>query len=114
MAAQSILKRSASNDTERDQWVPIKVEPPIRYVVPQKLAFKRIRNGFFRKLFPWPAIQVEYTIKNGSLEAWSGTEKIWKNRFRKLIANTRYPIPVEKFDWNRISSKNGVTLRIRL
>lgn len=114
MAAQSILKRLSSNNIGMDAWVSIKAEPPIRYVVPQRIVLTQIHKGLLRKLFPWPAIQVEPTIKNGIMEAWSGKERIWEGSFRKLIANSRYPLPVERFDWNRVDSRNGVLLKIKL
>ena len=84
------------------------------YVVPQKLAPAQIYKGPLSKLFPWPAVQVEPTLKYVIMEAWSGTERIWAGRFRKLIANTRYPLPIERFDWNRVDLRNGVLLKIKL
>jgi thioredoxin reductase len=113
MAAQSILRRLISNDDRMEQWVPVKTEPPIRYVVPQKLAPRQIRKGPLRKLFPWPAIQAETSLKNGIMEVWSETEKIWEGRFGKMIANTRYPLPVERFDWNRVRSGSRLLIKIR-
>ena len=38
MAARNILKRLASNDDVTEPWITIRAEPPIRYVVPQKLS----------------------------------------------------------------------------
>lgn len=113
MAAQSILRRLISNDDGIEQWVSIRAESPIRYVVPQKLAPRQIRKGPLRKLFPWPAVQVGTTLKNGIIEVWAETEKIWEGRFGKMIANTRYPIPVERFDWNRVSSRSRLLIKIR-
>jgi hypothetical protein len=31
-----------------------------------------------------------------------------------VIANNRYPLPVEKFDWKRVDSEKGINLRIPL
>jgi hypothetical protein len=114
VAAQSILRRLQSYDDGMAQWVSVKAQPPIRYVVPQRLSLGQIHNGPLRKLFPWPAVQVEPTLKNGIMEAWAGSEKVWEGFFRKMIANRRYPLPVEKFDWNRVRSRKGLLLRITL
>ena len=111
-AARSIIKRIASNDAGNETWVSMKVAPPVRYVVPQKLASTRIRKRPPGKLFPGPAVQVETTLKNGIMEAWSGMEKIWERGFRRLIANNRYPLPVERFDWNRVDTRDGVLIKI--
>lgn len=113
MAARNILKKLASNDAETDAWISIKAEPPIRYVVPQKIFPRSTRRGPLRNLLPSPAVQAESTLKYGTLEAWSGEERVWAGRFRKLIANTRYPLPVERFDWNRIRPENGVSITVR-
>ena len=113
LAARSILKTCIANNTVKAPCFPVKAETPIRYVIPQKLAPTQIRKRPFSKLFPWPAIQVESTLKNAVMEAWSGTERVWKGSFRRLIANTRYPLPVEKFDWHRVSSRDGLLMRIK-
>jgi thioredoxin reductase len=113
LAARSILKTCIANNTGKAPCFSVKAEPPIRYVIPQKLAPTQIRKRPFSKLFPWPAIQVESTLKNAVMEAWSGTERVWKGSFRRLIANTRYPLPVEKFDWHRVSSRDGLLMRIK-
>ncbi len=113
LAAQNILKRLTLPESETDRWIPLRAEPPIRYVVPQKLDPGQIREGCLRRMFPWPAIQIEFTLKNGAVTAMSGTERIWEGSFRKLIANNRYPLPVEKFDWNRVDSRYGIVLKIR-
>ena len=111
-AARSILSKLASHDAGTETSISMKVESPVRYVVPQKLAQERMRKSPHRKLFQVPAVQVERTLKNGMMEAWSGMEKIWERGFRKLIANNRYPLPVEKFDWNRVDPRDGVLIRI--
>jgi len=111
-AARSIIKKLDSNDAGTETSISMKVESPVRYVVPQKLDQERMLKSPHRKLFQGPAVQVEKTLKNGIMEAWSGMEKIWERRFRKLIANNRYPLPVEKFDWNRVDPRDGVLIRI--
>ena len=112
LAAQNIMKRVTSHENGGDPWFSMRAEPPIRHVVPQKIAPRQINTSPFCRLFPWPAFQVEPTLKNIVMEARSGKEKIWEGFFRKLIANNRYPLPVEKFDWDRADVGKGVTLRI--
>ena len=96
-----------------DPMISLRAEPPIRYVVPQKIAPARIRKRLFSTFFPWTAIQVEHTLRNPVLEACSGGKKIWEGAFSKLIARTRYPVPVEKFEWNRVDSEQGIVLRVK-
>jgi thioredoxin reductase len=113
LAAQNILQRLISPESATDGWISLRAEAPIRYVVPQKLYPRYIKKGCFRRIFPWPAIQIEFTLKNGYVTAFSGTEKIWEGSFHKLIANNRYPLPVERFDWNRVDSTYGIVLKIK-
>jgi thioredoxin reductase len=113
MAAQSIMKNLGSNRTQTDKSIRMSAESPIRHVVPQKIQPRQIRKALFSKLFPWPAFQVERTLKNPIIEASSGKEKIWERSYWKLIANTRIPIPVEKFDWNRVDPEKEITLKAR-
>ena len=113
LAARNIIRVSKSNEAAAGQFVSIRAKRPIRYIVPQKIAPTQIRKRLFSKLFPWPAIQVERTLRNPGMEAWSGKEKIWEASFWKLIANNRYPLPVEKFEWQRVDLKQGVILKIK-
>ena len=113
-AAHSILTHLTSGSRNHlDQLICISAASPIRYVVPQKIGPSQIRKRLFPKLFPGPAIQVERTLINAVIEAWSGNKKIWKRFYRKLIGNTRIPLPIEKFDWDRVDSKNGVILKVK-
>jgi thioredoxin reductase len=113
LAARNILKRFTLSESATERWIPLRAEAPIRYVVPQKLDPLQIRKGFLRRIFPWPAIQIEFTLKNGSVTALSGTDRIWEGSFHKLIANHRYPLPVDRFDWNRVDSRYGIVLKIK-
>jgi hypothetical protein len=112
-AARSILRNLTHEGTGMDLSIPLRAESPIRYVVPQRIGPSQIRKRLFSKLFPWPAIQVERTLLNPVIEAWSGDHRIWKRSYRKLIANIRIPLPVEKFDWNRVDSIKGVILKAK-
>lgn len=64
------------------------------------------------KFLPWPEIQLERILIRPTLEAWSGEQRIWQGSFLKLIGNTRIPIPIEKFLWDRVHPDLGVTLRV--
>ena len=112
LAAQNIISLSKSNKAGADQFVSIRAKPPIRYIVPQKIAPAQIHKRLFSKLLPWPAMQLERTLRNPVIKAWSGKEKIWEASFRKLIANNRYPLQVEKFEWQRVNSRKGITLEV--
>ena len=112
MAAQSIIKRLYSEESGVKNHVSILAEPPIRYVVPQKIFPDQVRGGRLQKLFPWPAIQVERTLKDGALKVWSGKSLVWEGPFRKMSGNTRYPLPVEKFDWNLVNYRKGLLLNM--
>jgi thioredoxin reductase len=112
-AARSILKRLKYTEPEKDECISIRAKPPIRYVVPQKIVPGRIRSHPFSWLYPEYSIQVGHTLDSPVLEAWSGNERIWKNSFWRLIARNRYTLPVEKFDWNRVDKKKGITLKLQ-
>jgi thioredoxin reductase len=112
LAARTIINVLKSNKASEGHFVSIRAKRPIRYIVPQKIAPPQLRKSIFSKLFPCPAIQVERTMRNPVMEAWSGKEKIWEASYRKLIANNRYPLPVEKFEWQRVDSREGITLEV--
>lgn len=113
MAARSIMKKLGSHRTQTDKSIRLRAESPIRHVVPQKIEPGQIRRRLFWKLFPWPAFQVERSLRNPIIEAWSGNHKIWKRSYRKLIANFRIPLAVDKFDWNGADWKKGVILKAK-
>ena len=113
LAARNILKILASHGDPIEQWIPLRAETPIRYVVPQRLAPGQMRKRDLGKHFSRPAFQVEPTLTHVVMEAMSGPERIWEGAFGKLIANSRYPLPTEKFEWNRVDSSNGIVLRVR-
>jgi thioredoxin reductase len=113
LAARNIMKRMGSREAGVDPLISLRAEPPIRYVVPQRIAPARIRKHLFCKFFPCTAIQVEHTLRNPVIEACSGREKIWKGSFSKLIANNRYPVPIQKFDWTLADSGQGIVLKVK-
>jgi thioredoxin reductase len=111
--ARSIVKSMTSHGSLGDDWLALRVDPPIRYIVPQKIAPLKIKSCLFPMLSPGVAIQVEETLKDVTLQGWSGERKIWERSYRRLLGNHRIPIPVEKFDWKRIDFEKGVLLKIK-
>jgi thioredoxin reductase len=112
-AARSILRRITSSESEGEDWIVFRVDPPIRYIVPQKIAPSKIKPCLFPILSPGVAIQVEKTLNHVTLEAWSGERKIWEKDCRRLMGNHRIPIPIEKFQWNGIDIRKGVRLKLK-
>jgi thioredoxin reductase len=112
-AARSILERVESGERESREGVSIRVDAPIRHVVPQKIAPDQIRSPLLPWLFPGCSIQLENTLVRPTLEVWSGNQRIWEKSFLKLIANRRVCIPIEKFDWDRVDAKKGITVGLK-
>lgn len=112
-AARSILRSLKAPDIQNERYIPIKVEPPIRYVVPQRIIptqAKRHRATWFS---PGVSIQLAHTTKNIVLEAFSGNERVWRKSYSRLIANTTIPLPIERFDWRRVDPEQGIALRAK-
>jgi thioredoxin reductase len=112
-AAKNILRRFESSESKMNEYIPLIVEAPIRYVVPQKIILNQIKSYRSSWLYPGFSIQMEHTLKNTVLEAWSGYEKIWEGSFSKLTANNRIPLPVNKFIWSRVDKEKGVALKVK-
>lgn len=111
-AGRNILRSFAGIPYEQNSHPYIMTERPFRYVVPQKIVLALLSGYRSSRLRPCISFQMERTIKNPVIEAWSGHEIIWMKRYRKLTAATRIPLPIEKFDWNRVSEKQGVRLML--
>ena len=112
IAAQNIIKRINMPEAEDENAITIGTEAPIRYVVPQRIKPISTKPHLFPWRYPGYSIQLEHTIKHPVLEAWSGDEIIWKQSFRKLIANNRVLLPAHKFDWGRVEPKKEITIRL--
>jgi len=110
LAARSILRHIQTTRPGTVRSVSVRSERPIRYVVPQRIA--PMPRRLLSKFLPWPEIQLERTLVRPTLEAWSGEERVWQGSFLKLIGNTRIPLPIEKFRWDRVHPGLGVTLRV--
>ena len=112
-AAQEILKSSQGFDSTGDESVGLRVEPPVRYIVPQSIAPAKIKSHLFKWFLPRCSIQAERTIERPIIQAWSGGKVIWERAFSKVIGNTRICLPIERFKWNQIDKKGGVILRLK-
>jgi thioredoxin reductase len=112
-AARGILKMMESSKPEDAHPISLRAEPPIRYVVPQRVFPNRPYSSLWSWMCPGVSIQLEHTIKRPVIEAWSGEEKIWTCSFAKIYANTRTSVPVRKFEWNRVDPGKGIVLRIQ-
>jgi len=112
-AAQSIARHLGAGNARRGEEFIIVAQEPIRYVVPQRIIpeeTKFYRSSLFR---PGPSIQLSQTLRACVLEAWSGSQLIWRKPYSKLIANTRIPLPLDQFDWRRADRDNGVVLKLK-
>ncbi|MBN2126564.1 MAG: FAD-dependent oxidoreductase [Deltaproteobacteria bacterium] len=113
LAGRGIARSLGSGGTAGQRGIRIRGLPPIRYVVPQRLIPERIKRSLLSQLIPWPSFQVERTLGLAVLEARSGEALLWSGAFRRIIANTRIPLPVEKFDWDGVDAEKGIVLQIR-
>ena len=112
-AAQSILKMAESSKPEDVHPITLRAEPPIRYVVPQKILPNQLYSSVWPWISPGVSIQLEHTVRKPVMEAWSGDEKIWEGSFSKINANTRTLLPLKKFEWNRVDANQKIVLKIR-
>ena len=112
IAARSVLRRIESREDQKRPWVPLRTQPPIRFVVPQKVALDRVRRQSF--WFPGVSLQVGETVKDAHLEAWSGDQKIWEKKYPRLIANHRVSVRVEEFKWRQVAPQEGIEIRLNV
>ena len=111
-SAENILRRFEQPEKEADEMFSLKAEPPIRYVVPQKIRSDRIKANLLPTLVPACSIQVEHSMDKPVIEAWSADRLIWRKSYRRLIANHRIPIPIWKFDLKHVNEQAGVILKL--
>jgi thioredoxin reductase len=111
-AAQSIVRYLRAQGAKAGAYVSVLAEDPIRYVVPQKIIPEEAKSYRSSLFHPGPSIQLSHTVKKGVLEAWSGSQVIWRKPFSKLIASTRIALPLDEFSWQRADREKGVVLRV--
>jgi len=114
IVARSILTGMETGESEEIPWVSLQSQPPIRFVVPQKVAPLKTKPLAFPFWFPGVSLQVTRSLKNATLEAWSGNRKIWEKSYPKLIANHRVPLPVTRFRWQEVDFEKGIHLRLNV
>lgn len=113
LAARNCLRTIEPPGPDGGTWISICAEPPIRYVAPQRIVPTKIEYQLLPWFSPWFSVQIEHTVRNAVLEAWSGDRKIWRRRFSRLIGHHRVPLPVGRFDWNGVDPERGIALRIK-
>ena len=111
-AARNIVRSLKSLAYEEEEGINLKVEEPIRYVVPQKILQAQIKSKSRQPFFSGCSIQLENSLDKPILEAWSGNRMIWSRSYRRLIGHHRIPVPICEFDLSRVDKKSAVTLRI--
>ena len=112
-AARNIVNTLRSNQADAAGGIRLRAEPPIRYVVPQTIVRRPKKVRGLSRLHPGFSIQLAHTMENPFIEAWSGAEIVWSKSFLRVIGNTRIPLPVHDFKWDRVNGEKGITLRIR-
>ena len=111
-AARSIIRRLRNSYKGNERYITIVAESPIRYVVPQKVLAGqdcKLRTSFLRPGF---SFQTSRNIGRARVEAWCKQERIWSKKCRKLIANSRIPLPLEEFDMSRTDAGEKITLKL--
>lgn len=111
--ARNIVARLSSSREEIENSVFLRVEEPIRYVVPQRV--ERPMTGGIRadRTLAMPSVQLARTIGHCVMEARSGGEKVWEKDCGRVIANHRMAIPLDRFDWRRVDFERGIELKVR-
>ena len=112
-AAQGILRMLQGSQLEDANAITLKAEPPIRYVVPQRIVPAQMESPIFPWMSPGVSIQLEHTVRKPVIEAWSGKERIWRGSFSKIYANTRTPLPLKKFEWRRVDPQKEIILKVK-
>lgn len=112
-AGRGILNMMEGTRPGSAQPIMLRGEPPIRYVAPQRI----LPDQIYSPRVPWMSagvsIQLEHTLKKPVIEAWSGDERVWRGSYSKIYATTRTPIPLKKFNWNRVNAEKGILLKIQ-
>lgn len=112
-AARAIITYLEAGGGKKQIGIRMTTRYPIRYAVPQRISPDEIRKPCFPRCAPWPAIQAGKTMGRSALEARSGQSLIWSGVYRKIIANTRLPIRVDRFNWKKVDEDKGIELTMR-
>lgn len=110
--AQNIIQYFRMENKTEHNIVKISTADPIRYVVPQLLSESREKNWKTSFLRPGVSVQLARTMKRVGMEALSGDNIIWSQKYTRIIGNNRIPIPIEKFRWEKVDFSKGIFLRL--
>jgi len=97
------------NDTNR---VTLSVSAPLRYAVPQVIFLNRARTTRTSCWSPGVSVQSALTLKRVTIEVWSGDRKLYSKRCSRLIANSRFPLQVERFDWEKADLSKPIMIKV--
>jgi thioredoxin reductase len=111
-AAMNILNKVSGISDNAGKYVLISGTDPIRYVVPQIIYINQIKKWKTAFWLPGFSMQISQTLKKVAIEAWSGPNKIWSRRYERLIASSRIPLPVEKFEWSKIDFSRNIVIKV--
>jgi hypothetical protein len=111
-AARSIIKRVRNSNAGNEKYITIVAENPIRYVVPQKVFAGRAYRTRPSPLRPGFSFQMSRNIAGACVQAWCHQERVWSKRFRKVVANSRIPLPLEEFDLSRTRAGEKIILKL--
>lgn len=83
---------------------------PLRFVVPQWTSRVVLQGN---KPMPGHSFQMARSMRGVTVEAVSDSGVVWSRAYRRLIANNRVALPVERFAWERIKPGARLCLRVR-
>ena len=111
-AAKNIINKVKGTSENNNDGFYLSTESPIEYIAPQKILLDATTTHKISSLTPGCAIQLIQTLKNPTIEAWSGSQLLWKKSYRRLLANSRISIPIWEFDFNQIEINSTIILKV--
>lgn len=109
-AAKGMLKRIKGTTLDRPATVRITPEKPIRFLSPQKVVPGNLKQYRMPWLGSGYCFQVAHTINGAAIRALCGDICIWQKSYRRLIADSSYKLPVEKFNWSAAKASQDIRL----
>ena len=110
-AARGIIADLEGRETAGGRGVSIIPEGAVRFAVPQKIMPDRLGNFRTSVFRAGPTFQVNRTLRHATMAAISGGRTLWRKTYRRLLANTSVPLPVERFDWQGVDPVRGIRLK---
>ena len=93
--------------------VELKAEDPIRFVSPQWTSPAWSKHRKALRSHPGYAFQMARTLERVTVEALCNGQTLWSHAYRRIIANNRVALPVERFAWGVVGDGQEVVLRVR-